>query len=74
MEPTTTATALAAAIRRSEISPVEVAEYYLDRVDRLDGPVNSIVWRDDEQLMADARAAEKQVAGGGDLPPFLGVP
>jgi amidase len=74
MEPTTTATALAAAIRRSEISPVEVAEYYLDRVDRLDGPVNSIVWRDDERLMADARAAEKQVAEGGDLPPFLGVP
>ncbi len=74
MQPITTATDLAAAIRSRQVSPVEVAEYYLDRVDRLDGDVNAIVWRDDAQFLEQARIAEKQVAEGGDLPPFHGVP
>ncbi|PWJ48292.1 amidase [Quadrisphaera granulorum] len=74
MRPTTTATELASEIRARRTSPVEAAQYYLDRIDRLDGPVNAIVWRDDERTLQEARAAERLLMTGGDLPPFLGVP
>ena len=66
----------AAAIRRREVSPVEVAEFYLDRIDRLDPQLNAICFRADD----DVRAAAKQAAATvmstpvEELPPFLGVP
>lgn len=68
------AVGLARQIRDKDVSPVEVASAYLERIEAVDGDVNAFVWRNDEQVMEAARAAEAAVMAGGDLPPFLGVP
>jgi len=74
MDPFDSAVDLAAAIRKRELSPVEVVEAYLHRADRLDPLVGAFVWRDDEAVRAAARRAERAVLDGADLPPFHGVP
>ena len=65
---------LAAAIRRREISSVELVTEAIARRDRFDAELNAIIWRDDEASLADARAADAAVARGEDLPPFHGIP
>ncbi len=70
----TPATEVAAAIRRREVSPVEVLDECLAQVDRLDPSLNAIVWRHDEAARADARRVAADVAAGNELPPFAGVP
>ena len=67
---------VADAIRAKEISPVEVLDHYLARVDQLDGQLNAFSLRDDERARADARAAADRVVSSPaeDLPPFCGVP
>lgn len=72
-----TARSLAASIRSRELSPVELMDACLDRVDEVNGQVNAIVWRNDDEARAQARAAADRVARASsddDLPPFLGVP
>lgn len=73
-----TALQVAAAIRSGEVSPSEVLDEYLGRVDRLDPQLNAFSLRDDERARADARAADDAVVAarrdGTDLPPFAGVP
>lgn len=70
------ALSVAAAIRAKEISPSEVLDHYLSRVDALDGTLNAFALRDDERARADARAADDAVATTPveDLAPFVGVP
>ncbi|MFZ4518695.1 MAG: amidase [Microthrixaceae bacterium] len=68
------ASEVADAVRRREVSPTEVLDLYLDRIDRIDPELGAIVLRDDERARAEARAAEERLVAGGDLPPFLGVP
>ncbi|HZB72266.1 MAG TPA: amidase, partial [Acidimicrobiales bacterium] len=75
MDPFTPATELADAVRRREVSPVELAELYLGRIDKLDPELNAFCFRDDDRVLGWAREAEAAVTGGaGDLPPFHGVP
>lgn len=74
MDPFLTATELAAAIRDRSLSPVEVAECYLDRIDRLDTELNAFVWRNDDDVREAARKAEAMVMSGEELAPFHGVP
>src|SRR5579875_1821434 len=74
MDPFDSAVALASAIRNRELSPVEIAEVYLRRIDQLDPAVGAFVWRDDEAVHAAARLAEQAVMDGSELPPFHGVP
>ncbi|MBO0732114.1 MAG: amidase, partial [Acidimicrobiaceae bacterium] len=71
-----TALETAAAIRRREVSPVEVLDECLARVDKYDGAINAIVWRNDDEARAAAREAAEAVtrADPADLPPFHGVP
>jgi amidase len=69
-----TALALAAAIRNRELSPVEVTDHTLERVDRLGAQVGAFITTTPELAREQASAAEKAVAEGGDLPPLLGVP
>jgi amidase len=67
---------LATAIRRREVSPVEALDRCLAEVDRLNGTVNAVVWRDDDEARKAAQEAER-VVGRTDpdlLPPFHGVP
>lgn len=77
VDPFMPAVELAAAIRRKEVSPVEVAECYLDRMDRLDPRLNAFCHRADEDVRRAASAAAEAVAratSADDLPPFHGVP
>ena len=74
MDPFDSAVGLADAIRRRELSSVEVVEAYLRRIDRLDSLVGAFAWRDDEAVRAAARRAEQDVLDGTPLPPFHGVP
>ena len=74
IDPFTSAVELAAAIRRKEVSPVEVAECYLDRINRFDPWFTAFCHRADDDVRKAAAAAEDAVARDEDLPPFHGVP
>ncbi|MET9433547.1 amidase [Streptomyces sp. NPDC006551] len=77
IDPFTPAVELAAAIRRKEVSPVEVADSYLERMDELDPRLNAFCHRADHDVRKAASAAADAVvraASTEDLPPFHGVP
>jgi amidase len=77
MDPFAAATDLAAAVRGRELSPVEIVETYLRRIEEHDPGLTAFVWRNDDEVRAAAKAAEQVVmdsADGTDLPPFHGVP
>ncbi len=61
---------LAQRIRAGEVSPVELVEMYLRRIERLDPQLNAYVTVDAEGALAAARAAEGAPAEA----PFHGVP
>jgi amidase len=69
-----TALELAAAIRRRDVSPIEVLEYALARAEGVGRQVGAFVTLAPDLARDQARAAEKAVLEGGDLPPLLGVP
>ncbi|WP_026918572.1 amidase [Gordonia shandongensis] len=61
-------------IRTREISPVDVTRQLLDHAHALNGEVNAYVSFRDEQALADAERAEKEIAAGDHRGPFHGVP
>jgi amidase len=73
-----TALEAAAAVRRREVSPVELVDHALDRIDRLDGQLGAFVTVTDEAARTQAKAFEQGVVNAaGDaalLPPLFGVP
>jgi amidase len=71
--PSTPATELAGALRRRELSAVELLEGCLAAMDERNPALNAIVWRNDEQARAAAEDADRRLAEG-DQAPFLGVP
>jgi amidase len=68
------ATELASAIREREVSSEETLDHLVARIERLDGPINSVVQWDLDRARTAARAADAVVAAGEDLPPLHGVP
>ncbi|MFC0577084.1 amidase [Paraburkholderia solisilvae] len=67
------ATGLAELIRKREISPVEVMQAHLDRIEAVNPKVNAIVTVADDALKA-AKTAEAAVLQGHELGPLHGVP
>jgi aspartyl-tRNA(Asn)/glutamyl-tRNA(Gln) amidotransferase subunit A len=67
------ATKLAELIRIRAVSPVEVVQAHLDRIEALNPKLNAIVAVADDALEA-ARAAEAAVLAGKELGPLHGVP
>jgi aspartyl-tRNA(Asn)/glutamyl-tRNA(Gln) amidotransferase subunit A len=67
------ATQLAQLIRTREVSPVEVMQAHLQRIEAIDPKVNAIVTVADNAL-ALAKAAEAAVMAGAELGPLHGVP
>ena len=67
------ATQLAAMIRSREISPVEVMQAHIDRIEAINPEVNAIVTMAND-AMKHAVAAEAAVMRGDDLGPLHGVP
>ncbi|MDR6989143.1 amidase [Paenarthrobacter nitroguajacolicus] len=74
MDPFASATSLATAIRNKEISPVEVVESYLERIDAGNPLINAIIWRNDDDVLAAAREAERALLANEEIGPFHGVP
>ncbi len=76
INPFCSAVEVAAAIRAKEVSPVEVAECYLDRIAELDPKFNAFCFRADDEVRAAAKAAADAVVrcAPEELPPFHGVP
>ncbi|HVT21349.1 MAG TPA: amidase [Mycobacteriales bacterium] len=65
----------AAAVRDRSVSPVELVEHYLGRIERLGDSVGAFVTVTAESALDAARAAEQRLAdGGADLPALFGVP
>jgi len=72
-----TALELAAAVRSRALSPVEIAEHYLERIAALNRTAGAYVTVTADLALRQARHAERAVLGAGDpaeLPPLLGVP
>ncbi|MEG3436307.1 amidase family protein [Pannus brasiliensis CCIBt3594] len=67
---------LARLIRDREISPLELTESYLERIDRLDGRIGSFVHVARERAIATAREQGDRLIrlDPSELPPFFGVP
>jgi amidase len=77
IDPFMPAVELATAIRRKEVSPVEVVDTYIERIDELDPRLNAFCHRADDDARKAASAAADALAGAAspdDLPPFHGVP
>ncbi len=68
------ATVLAPMIRAKTISPVEVMQAVLGRIERLEPRINAMATWDGDLAMDGARAAEAAVMGGGPLGPIHGLP
>src|SRR3954468_15507527 len=71
---TRSASELAAGIRAKEWSSRELLELYLDRIDRLNGPVNAVVTLDADRARDAADAADAALAGGDAVGPLHGLP
>src|SRR5215510_6866112 len=68
------ATELAARIRRRDLSPVEVVDAYLKRIEQRNGAVNAYTLVLGDQARAAARDAERAVMSGAAVGPLHGVP
>ena len=63
-DPFASATRLIAALDVREVSARELAELYIERIERLDGPVNAVVVRDFERARTAADVSDRRRAGG----------
>ena len=72
--PFLSATELGTLIKSREVSPVEATQAYLDRIEKVDGQLNSYITVCRSEALADARRAEEEIAAGGYKGPLHGVP
>jgi amidase len=69
-----TAAEQVSAIRRRELSPVELTDHYLERIDRLNTHVGAYVTVSAEMARDQARAAEKMIMDQAEPPALAGLP
>ena len=72
--PFLSATDLSALIKSREVSPVEAAEAYLDRIGQVDVKLNSYITVTRDEALEQARQAEREIAAGRYRGPMHGVP
>ena len=65
---------MARQIREKKISPVDLAEAHLDKIQRLNPKLNAFVHLDPDRVRSEARAAESFLANETPLGPLHGVP
>src|SRR6516162_3700529 len=63
-----------ALIAKRELSPVELVQSRLTRIERLDGKLNSFVRVLGDEALAAARAAEAEIIAGRSRGPLHGIP
>lgn len=64
---------IAAAVRAGSASALELTDAAIARIEAQDGPINAVVARDFDHARDQARAVDRRVAEGADLP-LAGVP
>jgi len=72
--PFLSATQLGSLIKSREVSPVEATQAYLDRIEKVDGQLNSYITVCRDEALADARRAEGEIVAGGYKGPMHGIP
>jgi len=65
---------MALRIRRKEISPVEIVQQTLERIESLSSRLNSFITVMGEQALADARIAEREIQQGNNRGRLHGLP
>jgi Asp-tRNA(Asn)/Glu-tRNA(Gln) amidotransferase A subunit family amidase len=65
---------MAELIRSKEISPVELIQVHLSRIDYLNPKINAFVQMDAERALDQARMAEQAIVSGRECGPLHGVP
>ncbi|HEY2482206.1 MAG TPA: amidase family protein [Caulobacteraceae bacterium] len=70
---TSTASGLVAALAARRVSALELFEAAVERIERLDGPINAVVVRDFDRARQAAKAADAAIARG-ERRPLLGLP
>src|SRR5437016_8163350 len=64
----------AVAVKTKQVSPVEVVQAYLARIERFDGPLHAYITVMRDEALAAARQAEQTVLRGDHVGPLFGVP
>lgn len=64
----------AAALRAREVSSVELTQACLDKIEKWNSKVNAFLTVTAESALAEARAADAELAAGKDRGPFHGIP
>jgi aspartyl-tRNA(Asn)/glutamyl-tRNA(Gln) amidotransferase subunit A len=65
---------LSAAVRRRHLSPLELTQAYLERIQAVDAPLNSYLTVLAEQALREARQAEQDIHRHGPRGPLHGIP
>lgn len=65
---------LGSRIRRRDLSPVEVVNFFLDRIDERNPAINAFVTMVTDEALARAKSAEKALMSGDSLGPLHGIP
>ena len=61
-------------MRTKQVSPVEITQMYLNRIEKLDSQLNSFLFVDKNFSMKAAVAAERAIMKGEQLGPLHGLP
>ncbi len=67
-------TELAGEIRAGALGPVELTQFFLERIQAFDDRLNAFMIVTPDRALASARAAAAALAGGVDLGPLQGIP
>jgi aspartyl-tRNA(Asn)/glutamyl-tRNA(Gln) amidotransferase subunit A len=65
---------LGAMLRNGETTPTELAEYFIDRLERSGSKLNAVVTITRDLAMREARLAEEELRAGHDRGPLHGIP
>ncbi len=72
--PFLSATELGSLIKNREVSPVEATQAYLDRIEKVDGQLNSYITVCRDEALAEGRRAEGEITSGAYKGPMHGIP
>lgn len=69
-----TATELSGELEAGNCKAVEIAQSYLEQIDRVDGKVHAFLHRDDDDFLAQAKDSDERREKGETLGPLDGIP
>ena len=65
---------MAHAVKTGKISAVELLQTHFDRIDKLNGILNAVVWQDRPSALSEAKACDAETSKGHSRGPLHGVP